>query len=130
MSYHNLNAYQQVETSTILNENPYQLILHLYRSALEKLVLAKGQLNQTASGIAGESISKAIAIFEYLNSILCHHERGMTQNLSALYDYMCRRLLYVTLKKDIDALNEVISLLKKILEGWEGIPTDIQNHDT
>ncbi|PVF10655.1 flagellar protein FliS, partial [Yersinia pestis] len=48
------------------------------------------------------------------------------ENLSALYDYMSRRLLYANLHNDEQAINEVSALLENIADAWRQIGPNYQ----
>jgi flagellar protein FliS len=51
----------------------------------------------------------------------------MAANLSNLYDYMIRRLMEGHAANDMDALDEVASLLREIKRGWDAIPDEAIN---
>ncbi|MCG7984204.1 MAG: flagellar protein FliS, partial [Candidatus Thiodiazotropha lotti] len=51
----------------------------------------------------------------------------IANNLDMLYDYMIRRLFTANVEQDVDALDEVISLLKEIKAAWDAMPEVIQN---
>jgi flagellar protein FliS len=41
-----------------------------------------------------------------------------------LYDFCQRKLSEANLNNDIDAINEVSTIVKEIKEGWDNIPED------
>jgi flagellar protein FliS len=45
----------------------------------------------------------------------------IAENLDSLYDYMLRRLMKAHAENDVAILDEVISLLREIKLGWDGI---------
>jgi flagellar protein FliS len=45
----------------------------------------------------------------------------LPHNLSALYDYMVRRLLHANLRNDVAAISEVEALLNNIADAWKQI---------
>jgi flagellar protein FliS len=71
----------------------------------------------------GNAVAKAIdIILNGLRESLNLEEGGdLAQNLSALYDYMARRLLYANAHNDIAALDEVLNLLTEIHGAWVDI---------
>ena len=96
--------------------------------ALEKIALAKGHMaNKDIIG-KGENISKAIAIVGGLQSSLNSESGGeIAQNLSNLYDYMCRRLVVANSRNDESILDEVAGLIMEIKMGWDNMPDTFKN---
>jgi flagellar protein FliS len=74
----------------------------------------------------GQSISKAIDIITNgLEASLDMQVEGeLAERLSALYEYMCARLLHAGIKNDRAALDEVVGLLTEIRSAWEEIADD------
>jgi len=51
----------------------------------------------------------------------------LAQNLSSLYDYMVKRLVFANLNNDMAALDEVARLLADLKDAWDSIrPTTMQ----
>lgn len=103
--------------------DPHKLIAMLYQGALLAIANAKSGILRNDISVKGTSISKAIAIIdEGLNACLDKKVGGqLAQNLSALYEYMCTRLMVANLKNDIAILDEVATLLSEIGQAWESI---------
>lgn len=119
-----INAYKKVGVeSKVIGADPHQLISMLYRGALERIANAKEEIIRKDIAAKGQSISKAIAIIgEGLHASLDKKVGGeLAQNLSALYDYMVRRLVDANLKNDIAILDEVINLLDGLADAWDSI---------
>ena len=75
---------------------------------------------------SGESIGKAIGIVDSLRVSLDSEQGGeIAHNLSALYDYLTRRLLEANATKAADMLEEVAGLLREIKVAWDQIPADL-----
>ncbi len=126
-----LNQYQKVgNQSTAAFANPHRLIQMLMEGALEKIVTAKGFMQQKNIPKKGEYIGWGISIIEGLRVSLDFEKGGeISQNLNALYDYMERRLSTANAENSVEMLDEVHSLLSEIKEGWDSIPqTIINNH--
>lgn len=124
-----INAYNKVGLeSGVAAADPHKLILMLYQGALLAIASAKNQMLRKEIAAKGASISKAIAIIdEGLKSSLDMNVGGeLAQNLAALYDYMCQRLLLATLKNDPSILDEVSRLLAEIKGAWETMRPEIQ----
>lgn len=119
-----LSAYSQVGMEvSVAVASPHKLILLLFDGALKAISLAK--FNMLSRNIAPkcQAISQAMAIIdEGLKRSLDTKAGGeLAENLSALYDYMCIRLLEANLKNDPDALDEVNQLLGEIRGAWAAI---------
>ncbi len=103
--------------------DPHKLIAMLYQGALLAIANAKNGILRRDISVKGTSISKAISIIdEGLNASLDKKVGGqLAQNLSALYEYMCTRLMVANLKNDTAALDEVTALLSDLKKAWESI---------
>jgi flagellar secretion chaperone FliS len=119
-----INAYKKIGVeSKVTGADPHQLISLLYHGALAAIANAKDGLEHKDIEAKGKSISKAIAIIgEGLHASLDKKVGGeMAQQMSALYDYMVRRLFDANLHNDAAALDEVTRLLAELTEAWDSI---------
>lgn len=119
-----INAYKKVGVESKVNgADPHQLTSMLFHGALERITNAKEEIRRKDIAAKGQSISKAIAIIgEGLHASLDLRVGGdLAQNLSALYDYMVRRLFEANLKNDIAVLDEVADLLAGLAEAWDSV---------
>ena len=117
--------------SGISAADPHKLIAMLYQGALLAIANAKNGILRKDIPAKGAAISKAISIIdEGLNASLDKKVGGeLAQNLSALYDYMSRRLLAANLNNDMAALDEVSRLLNDLKGAWDSIrPAAAQSH--
>lgn len=117
-------AYAQVSIeSGVMSANPHQLIEMLFDGANSALVRARLFMQQADIVAKGEAISKAINIIDNGLKAGLDQENGgeIATNLSALYDYMIRRLLQANLRNDCQAIEEVEGLLGNIAEAWKQI---------
>ncbi|WP_145586538.1 flagellar export chaperone FliS [Yersinia kristensenii] len=122
-------AYAQVGLeSGVMSASPHQLIVMLFDGAQSALVRARILMNQKDIPAKGAAISKAIDIINNgLNAGLDLAKGGeMAENLSALYDYMSRRLLHANLHNDEQAITEVLALLENIADAWRQIGPNYQ----
>ncbi|CNE07243.1 flagella export chaperone FliS [Yersinia kristensenii] len=122
-------AYAQVGLeSGVMSASPHQLIVMLFDGAQSALVRARILMNQKDIPAKGAAISKAIDIINNgLNAGLDLEKGGeMAENLSALYDYMSRRLLHANLHNDEQAITEVLALLENIADAWRQIGPNYQ----
>ena len=117
-------AYAKVGVeSGVSAADPHKLIAMLYQGALLAIANAKNGIMRQDISVKGTSISKAISIIdEGLSASLDKKVGGqLAQNLSALYEYMCTRLMVANLKNDTAALDEVTTLLSDLKKAWESI---------
>jgi flagellar protein FliS len=110
-----------VETG-LAEASPHRMIAMLYDGAIEAMQKALHALTTNDIAARGESITKAIRILtEGLKASLDSRGGQITENLSALYDYACARLLHANMKADSAAIQEVIQLISQLRDAWSGI---------
>lgn len=114
--------------SGVMSASPHQLIVMLFDGAQSALVRARILMSQGDIPAKGAALSKAINIIDNGLSAGLDMEKGgeLAQNLSALYDYMSRRLLHANLHNDEQAINEVSVLLENIADAWRQIGPNYQ----
>lgn len=123
-SHRALKAYAEVGVETgVAAANPHKLILMLFEGAMLSVASAKMHMQRNEIAQRGEAISKAIMIIESgLKASLDLKSGGqMAERLSALYDYMLGRLLYVTANNRPEPLDEVSHLLAELNSAWAAI---------
>ncbi|AHM73446.2 flagellar export chaperone FliS [Yersinia hibernica] len=124
-----VQAYAQVSMeSGVMSASPHQLIVMLFDGAQSALVRARILMNQGDIPAKGAALSKAINIIDNGLSAGLDMEKGgeLAENLSALYDYMTRRLLHANLHNDEQAITEVLALLENIADAWRQIGPNYQ----
>lgn len=116
-------TYTQIGVETgVADASPHSLILMLYDGA--KQAIAEAGVHLAAGRIAekGRAMSRAIAIIdEGLKGCLDPGSGDIANQLSQLYDYMCRRLLLASLKNERSGLDEVSHLLDELRGAWAKI---------
>lgn len=125
-----VQAYQKVGLeSAVLSASPHQLVVMLFDGAHSALVRARLFLEQGDIPAKGEALSKAINIIENGLKAGLNMDVGgdLPHNLSALYDYMVRRLLVANLRNDVEAITEVEALLLNISDAWKQIGPGTSN---
>lgn len=118
------SAYAKVGIeSAVASADPHRLILMLFDGATVAISTARLHLERNEIAAKGQNISKAIDIIN--NGLLASLDKEaggeLAQNLAALYEYMCNRLLWANLKNDAAALDEVARLLGEIHGAWAEI---------
>jgi flagellar secretion chaperone FliS len=129
---HNLrtgaSAYARVGVeSGAMSASPHQLIAMLFDGAKTAIGMARHHIATGDIVAKGNAISKAINIVDSgLKASLDAKAAGtegttLVSNLSALYDYVIRRLLYANLHNDASVLDEVDALLDSLASAWREI---------
>lgn len=119
-----LNAYSQVGVETgVAAASPHKLISMLFEGAILSIIAARVHMQRKEIGPKAEAISKAIAIIDEGLKISLDENAGgeLAQNLKALYEYMCHRLLVANLKNEVEPLDEVKLLLADLKGAWDAI---------
>lgn len=112
-------AYRAVSVNTA---DPGKLVLLLYEGAIRYLGIAiekidKGQMEESHNFLVrGKSI-----IAELMASLNMQKGNEIATSLQALYGYMYDRLIDANLRKDREIVQEVLSLLKTLFDGWSKI---------
>ncbi len=115
-----LDDYQFSDLPSLVDGgNPHQLVQLMLDGALTRVAHAQGSLEAGDVPRKCEMISKALNIVEGLRLCLDEEQGGdIARNLSALYDYIARRLVTANANNDSQILTEVISLLRELQTGW------------
>ena len=122
-----VNAYAQVAVETgVEAADPHKLILMLLDGALMCIASAHQHMLKNEIAAKGENVSKAIEIISNGLKASLNTEAGgeLAQRLSALYDYMCSRLLYANAHNKPAGLDEVRNLLNELKDAWTQIGDD------
>jgi len=104
-----------------VDNNKVQTLLKVLEGSILFTQNAREAMNNNDDRTKSENISKVISILTQLDCALDINVGGeLAQNLSGLYKYMMNRLTYANIQDDPEILNEVISLLTNIKEGFDG----------
>lgn len=122
-AYGAAQQYAQVgNEASITDANPHTLIKLLLDGALERIAVAKGNLQRGEVGQKCTAISKAITIVEGLRAALDMGKGGdIARNLDELYEYLGQGLMEANLRNDVTKLEEVAKLLSDIRSAWDAI---------
>ena len=117
------NQYRQTAvTSAVLDADPHRLISLMLAGARERMRRAAACMASGNLARKGEAILEASTIVGHLDSSLNHEAGGeLAGNLSALYEYIQRRLLEANLNNDVGPLTECDGLLADIESAWNAI---------
>lgn len=121
-------AYARVGVeSGAMSASPHQLICMLFDGAKTAIGMARHHMAGGEIMAKGNAISKAVDIVENGLKASLDAEAagpagaGLVANLTALYDYIVKRLLYANLRNDAQALDEADRLLDSIAGAWREI---------
>ena len=116
------NGIQSYRKTDISTSDPVKLVIMCYEGAIDSLKLAKEKVKEKDYERKTKAIIKAQ---EIIDELLCSLdlERGSTiaSNLSGLYNYMLRRIVYGDVNKDMSAIDEVIGMLNELLSAWREV---------
>ncbi|MBD8048909.1 flagellar export chaperone FliS [Limnohabitans radicicola] len=118
-------SYGSVQIVTgVATANNVQLIQMLFDGLIESLAMAKGHIQNRSIEEKSKAIARAGRIVVGLQGAL-DFERGgeLAQNLNELYAYVTRRLFHVNAHNDLNALEEVTTLMKDIAQAWQTLPS-------
>jgi len=109
-------AYLQSATRTA---DPRELVVMLYDGILRFLAEAEQHLHNQLHGAATQSAGRAMDIVSELLFSLDHGPMPeLSQQLESLYIYINERLLHISLRQDIVAIEEVRQLVSELRDGW------------
>ncbi len=99
---------------------PEQLILMLYKGALDRLRLAREGIEENDIKKRGENLSKVIAIVSELNSsVTTTVNDESTEFLRGLYSAILTELPKVSLTNDTEILRRTHAYISRLKEIWE-----------
>ncbi|RKY24814.1 MAG: flagellar export chaperone FliS [Planctomycetota bacterium] len=114
-----VSAYQETAVST---QSKGRLIVMLYDGAIKFMKLAIRELQAGNYGEKGLYINKAQDIINELNAVLDMDAGGeIASNLRKLYCFMSNRLSQANLKRDSQMIQEVITLMEELNQGWKAV---------
>jgi len=114
-------AYRRVESES---RSPLELVVMLYDGALRFLADAREAAARGDIRARGQAISRVLAITGELQNTLDVEKGGtVAAQLDDLYTYVTSRLIDVTLKQDVTAIDEVHTLLTPLRDAWGQIAT-------
>lgn len=120
-----LASYGDVKITTgIAGADNIQLIQMLFDGLIESLSTAKGHIENGSIIDKSKAIARAGRIVIGLQGALDFEKGGdIARNLGELYSYVTRRLFYVNAHNDLEALEEIHSMMNEIREAWQVVPS-------
>ena len=112
-----LGRYQDMKVQTA---SPAQIMIMLYDGAIRFSLQAKKKIEERDFEAKGVFISKTQAIIdELMNSLDFNIAPELCANLQNLYLYMNERLSTANIRLDQEAIDEVVTLLSTLRDGWK-----------
>jgi flagellar protein FliS len=103
--------------------DPHRLVVMLMDGALDRIATARGLMSHGDVAEKAQMLQRAIAIIDELRNSLNFKAGGeLAQNLDALYEYMCMRLVQANAANKPEWLDEVSRLLNEIRSAWLQLP--------
>ncbi len=128
MSIRGTAAYQKIGTqSSAEYASPHRLIQMLLDGAIEKMVVARSYMERNDIQGKAEHINWAIRIIGGLQASLDKENGGeIAETLGSLYIYVVEKLSEANAKNDPSIIDETITIVKNIKDGWDGISDEAE----
>ena len=120
-----IKAYQTAEQDFLVEgANPHDLVQILFTHLLVNLEMARDALGRKDFESKSTYLTKALTIIHVLTTSL-DFERGgeVAQSLEQIYGWAQRKLMEVSFKNSIPALDEVHASISEIAAAWNSIST-------
>lgn len=117
-----MNALETYQQTAVTTQSKGRLVVMLYDGAVKFLKLAIREMEAGNYAAKGQYINRAQDIISELNAVLDMESGGeVSKNLRSLYLFMKRHLMQANAKRDPKMIQEVISLLDELNQGWKTI---------
>ena len=103
----------------------HEKTLMLFDGAITFVGVALQAIDRSDFELKGKMISKSIAVINGLKDCLDLTHGELPRNLHDLYEYMIEKLFKANLTADMEAIEEIQSLLKTVRESWAQIPSEV-----
>ncbi|MFB4331573.1 flagellar export chaperone FliS [Paenibacillus sp. CR_12] len=109
-----VNRYYETQIKTA---TPEELTLMLYNGCIRFLKQALIGVENKDFMSKNTNITKAVDIIDELQATL-DMNYDISTNLASLYEYFKQRLIFASIKLDLDALQEVIGMVTDLRDAW------------
>jgi len=115
------STYQRVSIDSVQITDKHQIVSMLFDGLVQSIVLARGALARHDVAVKCEETTRALRILqEGLMPGLDKQDGGdLAQNLAALYEYCCNRLILANARNDDALYLEVQRLLEPLAQSWK-----------
>lgn len=114
----NSSAYNTYKQTAVETASPEKLIVMLYDGAIKFTNQAQAAMREGKIEEANRALLKTQDIINELMGSLNFDTGEIARNLYNLYDYFRQRLIQANLKKDTEALDEIIDFLTEMRDTW------------
>ena len=101
-------------------DNKPKLLLKVCQLLLDKIDVVKTAIQKKNIEKKYEELTKLTTAIEVLDSSLDMSQGEIAENLSALYEYLVRKLTGIHASQDLKVLEECRDIMKQINEGFIG----------
>lgn len=112
-----INAYQQYQYNSIMSASPERLMIMLFEGALKFVKLARKDIEEKNLAGANYNLTRAQDIITELDQSL-DMSYDVSENLAGVYEFMYRQLVNANIKKDVQVLDIVESMLTELKDTW------------
>lgn len=127
VSMRSANTYKTVDVeSSVLGASPHQLVGLMFSTLLQTLAKARNAIHAGDTPTKVRTIGHSLRLMEEgLKGALDTNRGGpLARNLANLYDYCILRTTEANSRNDAGMIDEVISLIKPVADGWGEIKSD------
>lgn len=115
-----VNRYYETQIKTA---TPEELTLMLYNSCIRFLKQAYNSVENRDYQSKNSYVTKAINIIDELHATL-NMNYDISKSLASLYEYFKQRLVYASMRLDLEVFQEIIDLVTDLRDTWhEAIKT-------
>lgn len=122
MTYTAVNKYKQ---NSITSATPEELTLMLYNGAIKFMNIGKYSIENKEMEKAHNSLVRAQDIIGELNYSL-DMQYEISEELRDLYDFVMSRLVDGNINKDINAIEEAMSIVEDMRDTWKEVIKQIK----
>ncbi len=116
------NGIQSYRRTNVVTADPGKLVIMCYEGAIDNLMIAKQKNAEKQYEEKSRHINKTRDIIDELMCSLDFEKGGLiARNLESLYNYMTRRIIYADANRRMDAVDEVVGMLRELLSAWEEV---------
>ncbi len=113
-------GYAAYANNKVMTATPAELTLMLYDGAIKFCNLAISAVEANDVEKAYTNIIKVERIIEEFQATL-NHKYPVAKDFDNVYSYLQQRLLYANMKKDKEALEEVLKHLRTMRDTWKEV---------
>ena len=127
---HVTQAYQNAETQALQEtDDPHKVILAMLEALVKSMTVFELNVDLRNGGdyeLKSKHFARALVIIHALQSALDFEKGGeLAKNLFKVYEYCRVQIIDFAIKGTVNKLDTAIDFVRTILEGWEGIGSEV-----